>query len=468
MGVLRNFLLSHSLCQTTHTKLEMLFVSFPGQNNCLDYTWNITNDHPGGTYWYHSHHHGSTEEQVTGGAYGLLIVEDNPILDPTLPSWTKNELLLQIAINWNTLLGNGKEGDEILDVEAGQWYRLRVSVVSAVAVPRFLIFEEDITTTDGNCDIYKVASDGIWRSEVPGPLPTNYSFALTGASRADFAIRCLIPNTMVNVTYGKYLAATLQVGGIAVKPVTMSTSWIPNRPASLQNLTFATVPDLNRNVSFHMSYDSINDMSWDPSTPLATIGYDEVHEWTLVGTSGHPFHLHLYHMQVVTPGGCGPNHEEGEWYDTIASGIPGQDCVVRFKTADIGQRCVLHCHVLFHEDNGSMGWVDVQGPGMPTNDVVSLQYSCPVVPTASPSLAPNDIPPSQTPASSPPTTSSNGGSPIGNEIGTSTAAPGGDIAGVNTTPASGACATPTTIKTKLGLFFFAVGSMLSWTLPCME
>jgi hypothetical protein len=99
-------------------------------------------------------------------------------------------------------------------------------------------------------------------------------------------------------------------------------------------------------------------------------------------------------MQIVTPGGCGA-HEEGEFYDTISA---DGDCTVRFRTADIGQRCVLHCHVLFHEDSGSMSWVNVTGPNMPMNTVQSPEYVCPAgtlpsvapaVPTAPPTQAPS-------------------------------------------------------------------------------
>jgi hypothetical protein len=132
-----------------------------------------------------------------------------------------------------------------------------------------------------------------------------------------------------------------------------------------------------------LGFDYVHDQKWDPEIPLGTIAYDQVHEWTLQQTSRHPFHIHLYHMQVVTPGGCGA-YEEGEWYDTISA---PENCTVRFLTADFGQMCVLHCHVLFHQDAGSMAWVDVTGSNMPRNDVESFQYSCPAIaasPTASP------------------------------------------------------------------------------------
>lgn len=92
-----------------------------GGGNCLDYTWDVASDHPGGTYWYHAHHHGFTQEQVEGGAFGLLIVEDNKNLNPNTPAWAANERLLQVVFNTVTweVFGNGKKND-VIDMEANQ------------------------------------------------------------------------------------------------------------------------------------------------------------------------------------------------------------------------------------------------------------------------------------------------------------------------------------------------------------
>ena len=40
----------------------------------FQYEYNIPPDHPSGTFWYHSHHHGSTALQVSSGMAGALIV----------------------------------------------------------------------------------------------------------------------------------------------------------------------------------------------------------------------------------------------------------------------------------------------------------------------------------------------------------------------------------------------------------
>jgi L-ascorbate oxidase len=41
----------------------------------FDYEHNIPSDHPSGTFWYHSHRHGSTALSVTSGMEGVLVVQ---------------------------------------------------------------------------------------------------------------------------------------------------------------------------------------------------------------------------------------------------------------------------------------------------------------------------------------------------------------------------------------------------------
>ena len=107
---------------------------------------------------------------------------------------------------------------------------------------------------------------------------------------------------------------------------------------------------------------------------LGDINYDEVYELQVKDSHRHPFHMHLYHMQVVTPGGCG-DHVEGEYYDTIA-GAKDRPCTVRSRTSDIGQKMVL----LEHEDNGSINFMNVVNvPESRMNTVDSPSYACPAV-----------------------------------------------------------------------------------------
>jgi L-ascorbate oxidase len=47
------------------------------------YEYNIPPDHPAGTFWYHSHRHGSTALQVSSGMAGALIVRGDRLPTPT-------------------------------------------------------------------------------------------------------------------------------------------------------------------------------------------------------------------------------------------------------------------------------------------------------------------------------------------------------------------------------------------------
>src|SRR4029077_14427004 len=49
----------------------------------FQYEYNIPPDHPAGTFWYHSHRHGSTALQVSSGMAGALIVRGDRLPTPS-------------------------------------------------------------------------------------------------------------------------------------------------------------------------------------------------------------------------------------------------------------------------------------------------------------------------------------------------------------------------------------------------
>lgn len=49
----------------------------------FEYVYNLPTDHPAGTFWYHSHRHGSTALQVSSGMAGALIVRGDRMPTPT-------------------------------------------------------------------------------------------------------------------------------------------------------------------------------------------------------------------------------------------------------------------------------------------------------------------------------------------------------------------------------------------------
>jgi len=49
----------------------------------FEYEYNVPADHPSGTFWYHTHRHGSTALQVSSGMAGALIIEGDRLPTPT-------------------------------------------------------------------------------------------------------------------------------------------------------------------------------------------------------------------------------------------------------------------------------------------------------------------------------------------------------------------------------------------------
>ena len=274
-------------------------------------------------------------------------------------------------------------------------YRLRVLTVDPSALPSALT----VGGTAGACEVRPVAYDGVWRSSVPHPVSAS-TYTVTGASRMDFAVKCsvagdhdlLYGGELPDVNRVGFLVATAgQVtaaspyagtrsssssGGSSSSSSSSSSTWEPARPKYLQDLRAAAV---GASFTIRMSPSQISGKGYSASTPLATAQYDTVQEWTLAVTNEHPFHLHVYHMQVVSPGGCGAIYEEGEWYDVVSAATTAP-CLVRFRTADFGGRVMLHCHELTHGDSGAMGWVNVLGGPVPDTAFLDAG-TCPCIPT---------------------------------------------------------------------------------------
>ena len=333
----------------------------PGK--CLFYNWTLPADHMDGTFWYHAHLHTRSRAHVNGGALGLLLVDAAPSKTANRPQWIadfRRERLLLLATNTLGMTANGKTQERIT-LNAGEWYYLRVLLADPDAPVRDLIFGPA-------CQVHAAAYDGVWRTTVPHPT-AQARYTASGSNRIDFAIQCsqsegmwwgstLIENELVvfNVRVGGEKA-----NGNGVMPL---ETWIPPRPDYLTDLRNEVLAGNSFQVELDRS--RINDEEYDKAVPLGVLDYDSLQQWNIVNSGVHPFHLHVFHMQIVSKGGCGNIYEEGEWYDSIAS-VENMDCQVRFRMVDFGGRVIMHCHTLEHEDNGSMGWVNVTGgPGLYT------------------------------------------------------------------------------------------------------
>ena len=346
---------------------------------CLDYVYDLTN-HPPGTNWYHPHRKGTTDPQVKAGAFGMIVVEDLPNTGPG--DWAvvqSNEKLVQLSTHGG--LKANMNTNEVISIDTDRWYRLRLSMVVPSAFGGELYF----SSTSG-CKVFRVASDGVWHIKDFSTY-TGTKYWLTGVGRADFALRCPSSETGSNyeVKWNGVKAFTIQPGNSNPDNISFDISdtglgSAPPREESI-NLTEAHPDDMGNGLikpSRIKTYD-FNTMSW-PANGLGTIVYDHVFEWLLLGTYHHPFHMHMYHMKIVQPGGCGRYHPEGEYFDTIQHDNPTAGCKIRFIPKDFGQKLWVHCHTLSHEDGGMMSYFNVDPFNryfFPVNNVVSPSYSCP-------------------------------------------------------------------------------------------
>ncbi len=353
---------------------------------CGDYVYEIQSDHMGGSLWYHAHHHGSTWLQVAGGAFGMLIIDDSQ--DGIPPKVAQmNERQIAVAYLDPSVAGNG--GDTLISGTLSPTWTVNGNIQGNLCTPvnewqhwRVLIADADArmkTVSIGpECEAVLMARDGVWRTTAPLALPEN-TINLTGASRADLAVRCsadsniTVDNQVVAYVYADpSLPANLNVGPYSDGAT--GTTWSAIRPDYLRDLRTET-KDHTRKIT--MGARSINGEKFNVDIPSFDIDVPGIQEWTIKGATNHPFHLHVYHTQVQS--NCGA-FEIGEYYDTIAA-----NCLVRFDThpsttSAYDGRTIMHCHILEHEDNGAMIWADtiVGGFGPPISPDPNHQdlYDC--------------------------------------------------------------------------------------------
>ncbi|HLS02027.1 MAG TPA: multicopper oxidase domain-containing protein [Beutenbergiaceae bacterium] len=83
-----------------------------------------------------------------------------------------------------------------------------------------------------------------------------------------------------------------------------------------------------------------------------------IEEWTITNPTemDHPFHLHVWPMQVIEQSGT--VLEQPTWRDVVNVPAGEQVRMLVDFSPHVG-RSVYHCHILDHEDAGMMATVDV-------------------------------------------------------------------------------------------------------------
>lgn len=397
-GDLLKITLVNNLAQPTNLHVHGLHVSPAGNGDnvflrvepgsSFNYEYRLPRDHPPGVYWYHPHHHGLVADQIFAGLFGAIIVEDpQPIevgaervlvvSDTTLDGLGR---ILPVPLMERVL---GREGQLILvngqsnpQFTARPGQRERWRIVNA-CVARYLrlrlegqdmqllgmdsgrfrtpVTADELVLAPGNradLVVNTVAGDSVLRAfhYSRGTMPGMMGRGLGPRSRADE--REGVALATVRVT-GKAAARATQAIPVQHEPGDLRSS------AIAAHRQFVLEAGMGMGGSGAMMRFSINGREFNEAGTDTTVVGGDVEEWTLVNSSpmDHPFHLHVWPMQIIAENG--QFGQSAVWQDVV--NVPANGRVkVRVAFNDFRGRSVYHCHILDHEDLGMMGAIDVR------------------------------------------------------------------------------------------------------------
>lgn len=373
----------HGLHVSPQADGDNVFIAVPpGQG--FDYRYRLPSDHPPGVYWYHPHHHGMVADQIFAGLYGAIIVED----PDAIPVSTERVLLVsdttldsagniaavspmeRMAGREGALLLLNGQSNPLLTAQPGARERWRIINTCA---GRFLRLRLD----GQQLQLLGMDSGRFPEPEAVDELllaPGNRADLLVTAAAGEAVLQAIpydrggMPGMMGQVpNRGTGSLATFRVSGAAATPPAAVTP----RPAQ-EDLRDAAVA-ARRQLVLSMGAGSgrmgggmagmmrftIDGREYNEARTDTTVAAGTVEEWTLVNTSpmDHPFHLHVWPMQLINDNGraAGPVVMR----DVVNVRANGS-ATVRIAFRDFSGRSVYHCHILDHEDLGMMGVIEVR------------------------------------------------------------------------------------------------------------
>ncbi len=417
-----NINVTNNLGQPTTIHWHGMHVSSPndgGPHTIIDpgTTWNpqFTVMDKASTMWYHPHLDEFTDEHVSKGLAGFIIVKDAEEAALNLPrTYGVDDIPLAIQtrdFDTSNQIVFHSNADDVLIVNAtvdpetslpAQVVRLRVLNGSSQRV-----FNLGLS---GNQTFYQIGSDG-GLLEAPvsltrlliGPgeraellldlngqdgqvvqlmsyaseLPNGYYGATSPGMNSAMPLDNYNPNPLNGADFN---ILTINVVGQTANPVTTI-------PTSLVTVTpyLEADSDLTRNFTFQSTTGgfnqlngnfSINSVSFDMNVINVTIPLDNVEIWTIQNNTpiAHPFHIHDVQFYILDINGNPPPPSAMGLKDTYL--VTAGQGTIRFITkfsnfANDSVPYMYHCHMLKHEDGGMMGQFVVVDQSSGISDVES-------------------------------------------------------------------------------------------------
>ena len=356
------------------------------------YEYQLAADHPSGTFWYHPHHHGHAADQVFAGLYGAIIIEDEGKIETTAD---RVLVISDIAVASDGTIAKAGMMDKMMGREGGQVLvnghitpeftsvtngRERLHVVNA-CTSRYMVLHID------HADVQLIGMD----SGQYGEPKTVKEILIAPGNRADILMTLRdLPATLKfdsvehldsgNAPIREQLLATFtptgaEAGALAAIPAMPTPRDIRKSTVTTKRNFTLAMPAMGSmsgmggmsgmNGMGGMDHDmgemsmagfTINGETFDMNKINTKVAFGTIEEWTITNTStmNHPFHLHVWPMQLIRVGD--QTIEDPQWQDVV--NVPGKSTsVVRVAFENHKGTAVYHCHILDHEDAGMMGLI---------------------------------------------------------------------------------------------------------------
>lgn len=374
LGAVTN-LHTHGLVVSPEGNSDNVFLMIePGAS--FDYDYRLGEDHPPGVFWYHPHHHGTVADQLFAGLYGAIIVEggeDVPVARERLLVVADIRFDASAAVAEATRFDRmlGREGDVVLvngqvlpTLVASPGERERWRIVNA-CTSRYLRLR-----LDGQ----RMSLLGVDGARYAEPrerdefvlLPGNRADVVVTLAEGEAVLRTLpfdrgsmgMMGAPLSATQGADLAR-LSVSGAAGEPGPALPSASPRdlRAEEVTGRRTVTLAMGGMRMGGGMAF-TIDGRAFDHDRTDIEVASGAIEEWTIVNTGpmDHPFHLHVWPMQLVEIDGAPVDRVDRR--DVVPVPAGGR-VVVRIAFEGIAGRSVYHCHILDHEDLGMMGVIRV-------------------------------------------------------------------------------------------------------------
>ncbi len=395
----------------TSDPTALMVAIHPGST--FQYTFQLPPDHPTGLFWYHPHHHGSTDTEVGGGMAGLILVKGAIDRVPEIAAARDIQIAFQTLnvnkdatnpniydleftayqppnnggytprANYLFALVNGQLVNLIdfttvkfgastqfpppqVQMQPGEVVRLRIlNGANAINLPLQLL----------GFEVYVIGYDGVnlLAPQLLNQTGSNSAF-IASANRIELLVRA--PGTAGTYTlsglavnepgvhpWPQFNLMTFVVGGAAVSMSIPTSLPTPSREYPLiadseivahRTVAFDSVASTKILNGFALT---VNGVLYDETSIMFTLAVGTAEEWTISNRmpEGHPFHLHTNSFEIHTVTGSTGTQTYNPPIIADTVWVPAHgSAIIRMRFKQWRGKDVFHCHKLPHEDQGMM------------------------------------------------------------------------------------------------------------------